>query len=81
MKPEKETVDATLRSSNRVERSVHLLFIALVIVVLLTLEIFAMTRVEDQSKTIIKSKPTETSIQSFGDIDFGFELGYEGDSE
>ncbi|MDA1013067.1 MAG: hypothetical protein O3A00_01285 [Planctomycetota bacterium] len=77
MKPEKVTGDATLQSGNRVDRSVNLVFIALVVVVLLTLEIFAMSRVEDRSKTIIETKPAAPVIREFEEIDFGFAPGYE----
>ena len=76
MKTNHETGDATVQSKHGVERSVNLVFIGLVVLVLLSLEIFAMSRVQERSKTATNLPPVVVESEEFEDIDFNFSREY-----
>ncbi len=76
MKTNQSTGDATVRPKHGVERSVNLVFIGLVVLVLLSLEIFAMSRVQERSKTATNVQPVAEETPEFEDIDFNFSGEY-----
>ena len=77
MKTNQSTGDATVRPKHAVERSVNLVFIGLIVLVLLSLEIFAMSRVQERSKTATNLQPVVAEeMPEFEDIDFNFSGEY-----
>lgn len=77
MKSNQETGDAAVQSKHGVERSVNLVFIGLLVLVLLSLEIFAMSRVQTRSMIRpTKAKPVDAEMPEFEKIDFNFSHEY-----